>query len=81
MHKYATTKEMKNKMHLQEVAKKKNQESGIQVASISDIKPQKQRFLAKYDCFFGDMCVRFQSLLGWECVYVCHHLRTGKGGI
>ena len=44
----------------------------IQVTLISDIKPQKQRFLAKYDCFFGDLCVHFQPLLGWECVYVCH---------
>ena len=33
------------------------QNFGTQVNFISEIKPQKERFLAKYDCFFGNLCI------------------------
>ena len=39
------------------------QKFGIQVTIISEIKPQKERFLAKYDCFFGVLWVHFEPLL------------------
>ena len=45
---------------------------------ISEIKPQKERFLAKYDCYFGDLCVHFETPLGWETAYVCPNIRTEK---
>ena len=28
--------------------------------------------------FFMELCVHLEHLLGWERVYVCHNLRTGK---
>ena len=68
---HATTEELE-KMAFMVITQNFKQKFVIQVTFISDIKPQKQRFLAKYDCFFGDLCVHFQSLLGRECVYVCH---------
>ena len=57
------------------------QKFGIQVIFISKIKPGIERFLPEYDCFFGDLCVHFQPLLGWECAYVCRDLRTEKEDI
>ena len=57
------------------------QKFGIQVTFISEIKPQKEPFLAKYDCFFGDLWVHFEYLLGWECACICHGLRTEKESI
>ena len=54
---------------------------GILVTFIQEINLQKEKFSAKYDCFFADLCVHFELLLGWECTYVCHLLRTEKGGI
>ena len=43
------------------------QKFGIQVTFISEIKPQKARFLEKQDYVFRDLCVHLESLLGWEC--------------
>ena len=40
--------------------------------NIKQNKPRLERFLAKYDGFFGDLCVHFEPLLGCECAYVCH---------
>ena len=57
------------------------QNFGIQMNFMSEIKPQKERYLAKYDCFFGGFSVYFDSLLGWEFAYVCHDLITEKEGI
>ena len=54
------------------------QKFGIQVTFISEIKPQKERFLAKYDCYFGDLCVHFKPPLRWESAYVCPNIRTEK---
>ena len=34
-------------------------------------KASKTPFLAKYDCFFSDLCVRFEPLLGWKYAYAC----------
>ena len=53
----------------------------IQVTFISEIKPQKERFLEKYDCFFKDLCILLEPLLGWERAYVCNDLRTAKESI
>ena len=77
---YATTKELKNKrfrINSQNI----QQATGIQVTYISKIKIQKEAFLAKYDCFFADLCVHYEPLLGWKCTYVCHNLRTEKEGM
>ena len=57
------------------------QKFGIQVTFISEIKPQKERFLEKYDCFFKDLCILLEPLLGWERAYVCNDLRTAKESI
>ena len=57
------------------------QKFGIQVTFISEIKPQKERFLEKYDCFFKDLCIHLEPLLGWERAYVCNDLRTAKESI
>ena len=68
---YATTKELKNigfKITIQNI----KQKFGMQLIFISEIKPGLERFLAKYDCFFGDLRIHFEPLLGWECIYVCH---------
>ena len=54
---------------------------GIQATFISEYKLQKVHFFAKYNCFFGDLCVHFEPLLGCECAYVCHDLRNKKEGI
>ena len=54
---------------------------GIQVTFILKVKPQKERFLGKYDCFFGDLYAHFQPLLGWKCACVCHDLITEKKSI
>ena len=80
MHTYVTTKELE-KMAFRMNSQNIKQNFGTQVNFISEIKPQKERFLARYDCFFGNLCVHFRPLLGWECVYVCQHLRTEKGDI
>ena len=39
-----------------------------QVIFIMEDKFQKKYFSAKKHYFFGDLCVHFQILLGWECV-------------
>ena len=80
MHTYVTTKELEKaafRMNSQNI----KQNFGIQMNFISEIKPQKERYLAKYDCFFGGFSVYFDSLLGWEFAYVCHDLITEKEGI
>ena len=44
-----------------------NQKFVIQVIFILEIKPRLECSLAKYDCFFRDLCVHFELLLEWEC--------------
>ena len=77
---YATTKELKKKAFR---VNSQNIEQAIKilVIFILEINLQKERFLAIYDGFFRDLCVHFESLLRWECAYVCHHLRTEKEDI
>ena len=53
----------------------------ILVPFISEVNPQKEKYLAKYDCFLADICVHFEPLLGWKCAYICYHLRTEKEDI
>ena len=77
---YATTKELK-KMEFKINSQKIKQIVGIQVIFISEVKPRLERFLAKYDRFFRDLCVHFEPLLGWEYAYVYHDLKTDKDGI
>ena len=31
--------------------------------------------------FFGGLCGHFELLLGWECAYVCHSMKTEKESI
>ena len=42
---------------------------------------QKEYFLARKHCLFGDFRVHFEPVLEWECAYVCHDYRTEKEGI
>ena len=56
------------------------QEFGIQVTFITEKMPQKERFSAK-NSQFGDFCIDFEPLLGWECVYLWHNIRTKKESI
>ena len=77
---YAATKEMKT-MVFRINSQNIEQEFGIQVTFIIEIKPQKERFLAKKPSLFGDFCVDFEPPLGWECAYVWHDIRTEKESI
>ena len=45
---------------------------------VFQIKLKRYIYFAKYDCCFGNSCVHFEPLLGWECAYVCHNIRTEK---
>ena len=47
---------------------------GIPVTFITEIKPQKERFLAKKkkNILFGNFYVHFELLLGWEYTYVSY---------
>ena len=58
VHTYVTTKELKT-MAFRINSQNITQKFGIQVTFILEIKPQKECFLIKYDCFFGDLCVHF----------------------
>ena len=68
---YTTTIKLK-KMAFKINSQNIKENVGTQVTFISEIKPRLERFLEKYDCFFGDLCVHFEPLLRWECAYVCH---------
>ena len=71
MHTYATTKELKKeafKINSQNI----EQAIRILVTFISEIKLQKENILAKADCFFVDLCIHSEPLLGWEFAYVYH---------
>ena len=70
MRTYATIKELKI-MAFKINSQKIKQKFGIQVIFISEINPLIERFLAKYECFFRDLCVHFEPLLGWEYAYAC----------
>ena len=61
VHMYATTKELK-KISFKVNSRNIKQTFGKQVAIIFEIKPQKERFLAKYDCFFRNLCIHFEPL-------------------
>ena len=62
MHSYATTEKELKKMSFKINSQNIKQKFGKQVTFILEIKPQKERFLAKSDCFFRDLCIRFESL-------------------
>ena len=68
MRTYATIKELKI-MAFKINSQKIKQKFAIQVIFISEIKPRLERFLAKYEWFFRDLCVHFEPLLGWEYAY------------
>ena len=58
---YATTKEVEKisfKINSQNI----KQKFGKQATLILEIKPQKERFLAKSDCFFRDLSVHLEPL-------------------
>ena len=38
-------------------------------------------FVISYGHFRNRYCVLFESLLGWECAYLCHDKRNEKEGI
>ena len=50
----------------------------IQATFISENKLQTEQFLAKPECFFTDLFIHFELLLGWECAYVCDKLKLEK---
>ena len=43
---------------------------------ILEIKLKRYISLEKCGCYFGDLRVHFEPLLGWESAYVCHNIRT-----
>ena len=61
VHTYSTTKELK-KMVSMINSQNIKQKFGIQMTFNSEIKPQKECFLIKYDCFFEDLCIHFEPL-------------------
>ena len=74
MHAYATTKELKKKpfrIHSQIIKKT----IGVQVTFISEVRLQKENFLAICDSFFRDLRIHFESQLGWEYAYVYQELK------
>ena len=71
------TKELKKKA-FRINGQNKNLEIAIQMTFILETKHQKYIFLSKLDHISSDLCVEFESLLGWECPYVCYNLRTEK---
>ena len=48
---------------------------------ISENKLQKEHFLGSYDCFFGDLFIHFEPLLGWKRSYLCRKELTVKSKI
>ena len=57
---YVTDKELKQqgfRINRQNIQKA----TGIQVTFISEVKLQKETFLAKYDNFFAHLCVHFET--------------------
>ena len=48
---------------------------------ISENKLQKEHFLGSYDCFFGDLFIHFEPLLGWKRSYICRKELTVKSKI
>ena len=49
-----------------------NKNIAISVTFISESKFKKKIFFSKIAFFFKNLYVHFESLLGWECTYVCH---------
>ena len=77
MHTYQTTEELKTKeftINCQNI----NQEIGIHVTFIFEIKLQKYVFCENMTKFKPLMCPFSNPLLGWESAHVCHNLRTEK---
>ena len=74
---YTTTKELKWK-EFRIINQDIEQAIGILARFNSEINLQKETFLAKYDCFSADLCAHFETLLGWECTYICHNIRLKK---
>ena len=76
---YTTTTELENKaftinsQHIEQPVE-------IIVTLISEINFKKMH-LAKHDCFFADLCIHFEPLIGQQYPYVCHHLRNEKEAI
>ena len=55
-----------------------NQENGIQVNVLLEIKLQKCVFVAKYEHFSAANVSFVEPVLVWESIYVCHNQRTAK---
>ena len=68
-------------MHIKAKRKNIKKTIGTQLNFVLEIKLRKYTCLANYDCFFGGLCVHFELLLGWECAYVWHNIRTEKESI
>ena len=71
VHTYATSEEIKM-MAFRVNSRNIKQGIGIEVTFIMETKLQKEHFLPEKYCLSGDLCVHFESLLGWKCTYVCH---------
>ena len=54
---------------------------GMQVTFILKNRLQKEYFFNKLWLFFWQLLHHIEPLLGWECAYVWHDLRTKKEGI
>ena len=68
-------------MHIKAKRKNIKKTIGTQLNFVLEIKLRRYTCLANYDCFFGGLCVHFELLLGWECAYVWHNIRTEKESI
>ena len=80
MQTYVTDKELKQqgfRINRQNIQKA----TGIQVTFISEVKLQKETFLAKYDYFSPVFASIFNPQLGLECAYVCPDLEIEEEGI
>ena len=68
---YAATKELKSK------ALTVNSQNIRYVIAIQVKKSFKNNiFFVKYNCFFGDLWVHFEPLLGWEYAHICPRLKN-----
>ena len=54
------------------------QTTGMQLTFIFKIKLQKEFVLEKFDHFISHRFVHFKPMVDWECVQVCHYLRSEK---
>ena len=76
VHMYTTIKELKKKAFM---INSQHIEQPIEI--IVTLISERNLYLAKHDCFFANLCIQFEPLIGQQNAYICHHLRNEKEAI